>query len=227
MSKGRYYVKISFVCLLPTKLRCFPKLLRTFWYDLFERCPTEHESVSRARMATKYFWMRIQILIPNCSILRRILIRTFHQTTTVSIAAIATTTLLVWPLHQAQAKMYGGEKKGSDLRMPSSWMKSGSMSTACQIQCRLEGTWHQISTAARRFSLFIDDDITRTFLQETIDRNARQCIAARDSISPNSMLAKWREASPEEMMAILGLTINMGLIWKPDIRSDHIWNTLV
>ncbi|KAK7499304.1 hypothetical protein BaRGS_00009564 [Batillaria attramentaria] len=73
------------------------------------------------------------------------------------------------------------------------------------------------------FEKFVDDELLDMFVRET-NRYARQCIEAKgENIAPKSVFALWYPVSRVEMKVFLGLSLNMGLIWKPEIRQ--YWST--
>ena len=68
-------------------------------------------------------------------------------------------------------------------------------------------------------------------IQVIVDTNhdARAKIAARESACPDKIHHPWVDVTLEEMMAFLGLVINMSLIHKGDVRefwsNDVSWET--
>ncbi|KAK7095512.1 hypothetical protein V1264_006908 [Littorina saxatilis] len=72
------------------------------------------------------------------------------------------------------------------------------------------------------FSLFIGEEQIALFVNQT-NLYAQHCCESRPDASPHSMFAKWKPVTVQEMKVFLALTINMGLLWKPEIKQ--YWST--
>ncbi|KAK7115112.1 hypothetical protein V1264_001046 [Littorina saxatilis] len=72
------------------------------------------------------------------------------------------------------------------------------------------------------FSLFVDEEQLQIFVNQT-NIYAAQCIAAKENAGPHSIFTKWKPVTMLEMRVFQALTINMGLLWKPEIRD--YWST--
>lgn len=72
-------------------------------------------------------------------------------------------------------------------------------------------------TALDYFSTFIDNEYIDMFVKQT-NLYAAQCIASKADAGPNFTYKKWKDVTTVEMKIFLALTMNMGLIWKADIK---------
>lgn len=72
------------------------------------------------------------------------------------------------------------------------------------------------------FSLFIGEEEIALFVEQT-NLYAQQCCESAPDAAPHSMFAKWKPVTVQEMKVFLALTINMGLLWKPEIKQ--YWST--
>ena len=73
------------------------------------------------------------------------------------------------------------------------------------------------------FNLFIDDDDFALMATETNRYYSQIHLRNRENVKPNARMNLWYETSANEIKQFLGLTLNMGIVEKPSIRS--YWST--
>jgi hypothetical protein len=73
------------------------------------------------------------------------------------------------------------------------------------------------------FNLFIDDDDFALMATETNMYYSQIRLRNRENVKPNARMNLWYETSANEIKQFLGLTLNMGIVEKPPIRS--YWST--
>ena len=71
-------------------------------------------------------------------------------------------------------------------------------------------------------SLYVPDEEIEKFVYQT-NLYAEQCIETRPNAGPTSVFKLWKPVNLLDMKAFLALTINMGLVWKPEIKD--YWST--
>ena len=73
------------------------------------------------------------------------------------------------------------------------------------------------------FNLFIDDDDFALKATETNRYYSQIHLRNRENVKPNARMNLWYETSANEIKQFLELTLNMGIVEKPSIRS--YWST--